>query len=71
MLTQSIAQARFIMAEMSPPVLNELGLIPALEWLAEQIENQHGIAIKFESENGIEPLMPEIKFCYFRPPGNF
>ncbi|RPJ51133.1 MAG: PAS domain-containing sensor histidine kinase, partial [Methanobacteriota archaeon] len=66
MLTQSIAQARLIMAEMSPPVLYELGLIPAVEWLAEQIEDQHGIAIKFERENSIEPLEHEIKVLLFQ-----
>jgi len=65
-ISQSITQARFLMAEMSPPVLNELGFIPALEWLAEQIENQHGINIEFKAADGFTPLQHEIQVLLFQ-----
>jgi PAS domain S-box-containing protein len=65
LISQSITQARFIMAEMSPPVLNELGFIPAMEWLTEQIENQHGIKVEF-STNGFTPLQHEIQVLLFQ-----
>lgn len=65
LLSQSIAQARLIMAEMSPPVLNELGFIPALEWLTEQTENQHGIKTDF-SIDGFTPLKHEIQVLLFQ-----
>lgn len=51
MLSESVTQARTIMAEMSPPVLNELGLECALEWLAEQVGTTHGIKVNFRSRN--------------------
>ena len=66
MLSQSVTQARLIMSEMSPPVLYELGFVPALEWLTEQIETQHGIAIDFKSSNGAQPLVHEIQVLLFQ-----
>lgn len=65
MLSQSIIQARSIMAEMSPPVLYELGFVPALEWLTEQIKNQHGISIDFRSE-GAPLLKHETQVLLFQ-----
>ncbi len=66
MLLKSITQARMIMTEMSPPVLYELGFIPALEWLSEHMELQHGIAVKFESKVDAGPLPREIQVLLFQ-----
>jgi PAS domain S-box-containing protein len=66
MISQSITQARFIMAEMSPPVLYELGFVPALEWLTEQIESRHGIPITFKGSNGPHALIHEIQVLLFQ-----
>lgn len=66
LLSQAITQARFIMAEMSPPVLNELGFMAAIEWLTEQIENQHGIKIELQAKNGLMPLQHEIQVLLFQ-----
>jgi len=70
-ISQSITQARFIMAEMSPPVLNELGFIPAMEWLTEQIANQHGINIEFNAADGFTPLQHEIQVLLFQATREF
>jgi PAS domain S-box-containing protein len=40
-IQQGIDYTRSLIVELSPPILHELGLEPALEWLAEQIEEQH------------------------------
>jgi len=64
-ISQSITQARLIMTEMSPPVLYELGFIPALEWLTEQIGSQHNISIEFQEKN-IPPLVHEIQVLLFQ-----
>lgn len=66
LISQSIIQARSIMSEMSPPVLYELGFVPALEWLAEQIQKQHGILVFFENNNGTEALAHEIRVLLFQ-----
>lgn len=64
-ISQSITQARLIMAEMSPPVLYELGFTPALEWLTEQIGIQHNISIELQAKN-IPPLIHEIQVLLFQ-----
>lgn len=66
MLTQCLVQARSVMTEMSPPVLNELGLIPALEWLTEQFRKQHGINVKFESNKKNVSLAHDMKVFLFQ-----
>lgn len=65
LLSQSITQARLIMAEMSPPVLYELGFAPALEWLTEQIERQHEISIEFQTKSS-PPMVHEIQVMLFQ-----
>ncbi len=66
LIVQSITQSRFIMAELSPPVLNELGFVSAIEWLTEQIESQHDIPITFESACHFIPLVHELQVLLFQ-----
>lgn|GEM_PF-1052282 len=66
MISRSIAQSRQIMAELSPPVLNELGFVPALEWLAGQASKQHGIEIDFRAEKDMEISHQEIRIMLFQ-----
>jgi PAS domain S-box-containing protein len=56
LIAESIQQTRSIMADLSPPILYELGFIPALEGLVEQISGKHGIHIKFDNTHEIELL---------------
>ncbi|MCX7005497.1 MAG: PAS domain S-box protein [bacterium] len=41
LLDESIQTTRTLTCELSPPVLYELGLGPALEWLSEQLQRDH------------------------------
>lgn len=66
LLSQSIIESRSIMSEMSPPILHQLGLIPALEWLSEQIGTRHRLTVKFEASDGFEPLKYEIQVLLFQ-----
>lgn len=66
LILQSITQARSIMTEMSPPVLYELGFVPAIEWLCEQIQSQHNLAIKFHASDTFEPLADEVQVVLFQ-----
>lgn len=45
---QSLVYIRALMAELSPPVLHELGLPSALKWLAEQTPTQHPLTVELE-----------------------
>lgn len=66
LLSQSIQESRQIMAELSPPVLNEFGFIPALEWLTEQISNQNGLEIKFRGKDVPDYLSHEVEVLLFQ-----
>lgn len=65
-ITESIAEARLIMSELSPPVLNELGFLPAVEWLAEQVESKHGISIEFKKKDPLADVSHEIQVLLYQ-----
>lgn len=45
MIDQAIQDARSLTFELSPPVLHELGLEPAIQWLAEALTARYGISV--------------------------
>jgi signal transduction histidine kinase len=47
-LETSIGYIRSLTCELSPPVLYQLGIAPAVEWLARQIQDQQGIKVYLE-----------------------
>jgi PAS domain S-box-containing protein len=64
-LEQAILHTRSLTFELSPPILYELGLEAALEWLAEQMHEQHGIQYEFENDNQHKPLSDEVRVFLF------
>ena len=66
LILQSITQARSIMSEMSPPVLYELGFVPAIEWLSEQIKSQHNLEISCQANDSFKPLTHEVQIVLFQ-----
>lgn len=49
-LEEAIAFTRSLTTQLSPPVLSQLGFGAALQWLGDDLEQRHGIAIRVESE---------------------
>ena len=41
MLVQALQDSRSLIFQLSPPILYELGFIPAVEWLVEQFQARH------------------------------
>jgi PAS domain S-box-containing protein len=62
---QAIQYTRSLTFELSPPILYDLGLEAALEWLAEQIKEQHGINCTFETDSNPKPVSDEIRIVLF------
>ncbi|MBI4865302.1 MAG: PAS domain S-box protein, partial [Candidatus Riflebacteria bacterium] len=58
LLDEAIASSRSLTAEISPPILYDQGLVPALHWLARWIEEKHGLAVELSSEK-IPSRLPE------------
>jgi two-component system, NarL family, sensor kinase len=62
---QAIRYTRDLTFELSPPVLYELGLGPAIEWLGEQISRKHGHKIKVRDRCKLN-LPDEIKVMLWK-----
>ena len=58
--------ARSIGFELSPPVLHDLGLGPALQWLVENIQTRYGVAILLQDEDQPDPSDERTRVILFR-----
>jgi PAS domain S-box-containing protein len=66
LLSQTIRDTRSLTFELSPPVLYELGLQAALEWLAEIIRKQSGLKVDVVGDGRERSLDSEIRVLLFR-----
>jgi signal transduction histidine kinase len=61
-----IDHSRSLTTELSPPILYELGLEKALEWLAEQTNKKYDILVTFQDDNKKKPLEDEVKIFLYQ-----
>jgi signal transduction histidine kinase len=57
---------RSLMMQLSPPVLQTLGISAALEWLAEEMERVYGIAVRIDDDGHDKPLSEPARTSLFR-----
>jgi PAS domain S-box-containing protein len=62
---QAIQFGRSLTFELSPPILYDLGLEAALEWLTEQVQEQNAIRREFENDGLPKPISDEIRVLLF------
>ena len=65
LIGQAIHYGRTLTFELSPPILYDLGLEAAVEWLAEQVEEQNAITREFENDGLPKPISDEIRVLLF------
>lgn len=66
LIEQAITDTRSLTVELSPPVLYEIGLVAALEWLARKIEQEHQITTHFEDDGQAKPLDDKFRVVLFQ-----
>ncbi len=66
LVKRTIEDTRSLTFELSPPILHELGLVAAVEWLAEEIAEEHGIAVEVENGDVAEPLETDLRDLLFQ-----
>jgi PAS domain S-box-containing protein len=66
LIEQAIIDTRSLTFELSPPVLYELGLVPALEWLARKIHQEHGVQTRFHDDGQPKPLDEKFRVVLFQ-----
>ena len=66
LIDQMDNDVRSLTFDLSPPVLYELGLVPGLQWLSEQINGQHGLEVTVTTEGDCEVLDEDLRVSLFR-----
>ncbi len=64
-LQQTISYTRNLTFEVLPPVLYELGLKAALEWLAEHFQEKHRLRIRVRGDQPFKGLDRKLQFVLF------
>ncbi|MEJ7931906.1 PAS domain-containing sensor histidine kinase [Ramlibacter sp. AN1015] len=54
MLDASVAATRRISADLRPLVLDDLGLVPAIEWLVQSFTQRHGVPCALDADESLE-----------------
>jgi len=57
---------RSLAVQLSPPVLYELGLVPALEWLAEEMQRNYDLSVELTDDGAVKPLEQAARAIVFR-----
>jgi signal transduction histidine kinase len=65
-IEQAIQETRSLTFQLSPPVLYELGLEAALQYLVEQVGEQYGIGINYTNEMETIPLDEDVRVLLYR-----
>jgi signal transduction histidine kinase len=62
----SVNSIRNIALLLRPSMLDDLGLIPALEWQAREVSRRSGIKVKVTAENVSDSLPDAVRTCIYR-----
>jgi signal transduction histidine kinase len=66
LVSQTIASARTLTFDISPPVLYELGFESAVEWLLRNARNQHGLSTDFVTDDQKKALDENVSVFLFQ-----
>jgi len=66
LIEQSIQDTQSLTFELSPPILYDLGLEAAVDWLAEQTQSQHGITVECVDDRTPKPIDESLRVLLFQ-----
>ena len=66
LLEQAIRDTHSLTFKISSPILYELGLDAALEWLTEQVQKDHGISTRFISDSRTDHLDDDVRVLLYQ-----
>jgi len=66
LIAEADSAARSISFELSPAILHDLGLEPALQWLAENIQGRYGIQIELALDGRPKPTDERTRILIYR-----
>jgi PAS domain S-box-containing protein len=65
-VNDAIWETRTLTSQLAPPVLEQFGFTEAVEWLADDLGDQHDIAIHFDTTAQLEPLDEKTSITLFQ-----
>lgn len=66
LIISAVSDTKSLIFKMSSPILQELGMEAALQWLAEQTRKEHGLDVRCEVEDRDKPLDEDVRSFLFR-----
>lgn len=66
MVDEANRQSRTIMMELAPVLLQQQGLVPALVWWADQVEQRHDLPVSVEVEGTVPRLDTDIEAALYQ-----
>lgn len=66
LLGDAIETTRSLAVDLSPPVLRNEGLVPALEWLADRMQERHGLTVELDVATNLHIPEAELRDLLFR-----
>lgn len=63
---QTVADLRQIITALRPATLDQLGLVPALDWMGDHVLRPEGVTVKIEAESIGERLPDDVETTLFR-----
>lgn len=66
MVSQLIADLRRQIHALRPIYLEDLGLVPALQMLCQEVQNAHPLAVNFHTKGTVQRLAPEVELALYR-----
>ncbi len=66
LLGHVVREMRSLTAQINPPVLDQLGLVPAIEWLSEEMRRTYDLEVAVEDDELPKPLSQAASSIVFR-----
>jgi len=66
LIGQSIQESRSLTAELAPTALHQGGLLSALKWLVQWMQEKHGLTVELQAESGIDSQPEDISILMFQ-----
>jgi signal transduction histidine kinase len=64
--TRTLEDVHRLIFDLRPSVLDDLGLISAIEWYGERALRKKGVSVRCECEEGVDRITPEMETALFR-----
>lgn len=66
LIDQSAQDVQSLIFDISPPVLYDLGILAAIDWLIEKTAKEHGLAIELQHDHELMPISNDFSVLIFR-----